>query len=382
MREIDYQNMYRQVCLSDGQKNKIWAGVKEKAGRPAAGKKAGFSLRLAICVCAFLAASGITVLAVNSSYVESIAKAMADFFGKGEEDAQNRTELYEEYGMILGQSGMSAVGEIKLEAALYDRGFLCIPFTLYPAVEATPGSDISSEPTFRDLSFDMMEMPLYYSEEGEELRDLWTITRFDPVVQEDGSLTGSIVIGNTAEEGFAQGGTVKFIQKGYARRYGGTYGRALADGEDAAEGSTYEVWIGGEPVPYVEAVSGEEILAEFQLAHEKVPEMEISTEGMSLPYGIRADKVTISPLALYMHGTADDTHPADKLIYNIWVVLEDGSTVEFAGQGAWDLDHRERGEHEFGFHFSTAFADVVNLEDIAGVRITDRGEEICFIPVE
>lgn len=381
MGEIDYQAVYRQVYLSDGQKSKIWKGVKERAGKPSAERKARFSMRWAVCVCAVLAASGITVFAVNSSYAERIAKAMGYFTGKGEEAAQNQTDLYTEYGSVMEQSGTSAAGEVRIEAALYDRGYLCIPFTLYPDTEWTPGSDISSEPMFQEMAGKVIGSVLYYSDKGEELEGIWRYTQIDPVVQEDGSLTGSVVVGNTDEEGFAQGGTIRLIRQEYTR-FSDSFGRVLADGEDAAGLKTFEVLINGDTVTYVEPVEGEEALAEFQLEHARVPEMEISTAGVSLPYGIRTDKMIISPLALYLYGTADDMHPAAKITYNIWVVLKDGSVAEWAGNGFTMLDREDQEDHEYGFRFSIAFADVMDLEDIAGVRITDRGEEICFIPVE
>ena len=76
MNEKQYQSMYRHICLSDEQKNRIWKNMRNTAGGAAAERKARFTLRGAVCICAMLMASGMTVLAVNSSYVERIAKAM------------------------------------------------------------------------------------------------------------------------------------------------------------------------------------------------------------------------------------------------------------------------------------------------------------------
>lgn len=379
MNEKQYRSMCRHICLSEEQKNRIWKNVRNTADGTAAERKARFTLRGAVCVCAVLMASGMTVLAVNSSYVERLAKAMGSFTGK-EEVTQSQTDLYTEYGSAVEHCMMSGSGEVRIEAAFYDRGYLCLPFTLYPNTELEPGSDISSEPVFQELVDGMAPSVRYVTKEGGVIDEIWVCTRIDPVVGEDGSLTGSYVAGNITEESFAQGGTVSLIRREYMR-FGGIYGRAPAEGEDIAGLSTFEVLVNGEPVTYVEAVSGEELLAEIPLDNARVPEMEVPTAGVSLPYGVRADKIVISPLALYLYGTGDNMHPADKMTYNIWVVLKDGSVVEWSGDG-FSGSYREGPEdHEYEYRFSKVFSGVVELEDIAGVRITDRGEEICFIPV-
>lgn len=379
MNEKQYQSMYRHICLSDEQKNRIWKNMRNTAGGAAAERKARFTLRGAVCICAVLMASGMTVLAVNSSYVERIAKAMGSFTGK-DEVTQSQTDLYTEYGNSVEHRMMSGSGEVRIEAAFYDRGYLCLPFTLYPNTELEPGTDISSEPVFEGLLREMTGSVWYDPAEGEAVDEFSLYTRIDPVVEEDGSLTGSFVIVNTMEEGFAQGGVIRLIKRDYMK-FGDTFGRALTEGEDTAGLSTFEVLVNGESVTYVEAVSGEELLAEIPLDNAQVPEMEVPTAGVSLPYGVRADKIVISPLALYLYGAGDNMHPADKMIYNIWVVLKDGSVMEWSGNWSSQRYREEHEDHEYGYRFSKAFSGVVELEDIAGVRITDRGEEICFIPV-
>ncbi len=95
MKEEVYQSMYHQIHLSDRQKHRIRAGVKEETDKSAEKRKARLSLRGAVCVCAVLVASGITVLAANPSYVERIAGALHP----GREATQEEQEIYEAYGI-------------------------------------------------------------------------------------------------------------------------------------------------------------------------------------------------------------------------------------------------------------------------------------------
>lgn len=379
MNEKQYQSMYRHICLSEEQKNRIREKVQNAVSEPAAGRKARFTLRGAVCVCSVLVVSGITVLAANSSYIDRIGKAMGFFTGRGEETAQEQRELYAAYADEMEHGWVSGAGEVRIVAALYDRGHLCIPFTLYPDRELMPGADILSEPVYQELLEGVTGQDCYFQKAGGEIEDFSWFTQIDPVVQEDGTLTGSFLIVNHTEEGFVQGDAVQLVRHRGAAD-GEPCGRRLEDGEDAAGLRTFEIEVNGETVPFVDLTPEDEVLAELRLESEPVPEMEICTKDIRFPYGIRADKITISSLALYLYGTGDDREPASKLSYNIWVVLKDGSVVERSdNSGSMGIVKKEEG-HECDVSFIMTFADAVNLDEIAGVRITDRGEEICYIP--
>lgn len=380
MNEKQYQSVYHHICLNEEQKNRIRKKIQSAGSELAAERKARFTLRGAVCACAVLLVSGITVFAANSSYVDRIAKALGFYTGRGEETTQSQRDLYTAYADEMAHGWVSGAGEVRIVAALYDRGYLCIPFTLYPDRELMPGVDILSEPVFQELLEGVTGQDCYFQKKGGETGDFSWFTQIDPVVQEDGTLTGSFLIVNHTEEGFAQGDTIQLVRhKGAAD--GEPCGRRLEDGEDAAGLRTFEIEVNGEMIPFVDLTPENEMLAELQLEGEPVPEIEISTRNIRFPYGIHADKITISSLALYLYGTGDNENPASKLSYNIWVVLKDGSIVERAGSsGGMDIRKKEDGS-EYDIHVSMAFADAVNLEEVAGVRITDRGEEICFIPV-
>lgn len=390
MKEELYRSMYRQVHLSETQKHHIWAGV-EAANESLAGRKAHVTLRGAVCVCAVLMASGITALATNSSYVERISDALHHYGGNGGEATPEQKELCAAYGSEIGYTWDTAAGTVTLEAVLYDDGFLCIPFTLYPNVELTPGADLSQDLSSRQIRSDLSGRidqdaegeQCYFRLEGHRREDLDYFTQLNPIVQEDGSLTGSYLVEYAwkEERGFTQGDVILRVKE-IPWPEGEPWARVLQEGESTEGLTIYDVEINGEIVRLVDLTLDDEVLQEIPLEGAPVPKREISTAGIQLPYGLTADSITITSLALYMHGTGDFNQPGVKITDHMAVVLKDGTVVEKASNavGMSRGDRDENDEYKYAFHM--LFADTINPDDVAGIRITELGEEILWIPAQ
>lgn len=393
MKEKVYQSMYRQIHLSDRQKHRIWADVKEEAARPSEKRKARLSLRGAVCVCAVLVASGITVLAANPSYVERIAGALHP----GKEATQEEKELYAAYGSELDYTFETAAGTVRLEAVLYDDGSVCIPFTLYPDTELTPGADLMQDHASRQTLSDLLSeihcggkmvetertTSCFFQIKGRQREDFSYFTRLDTIVQEDGSVTGSYVLQcEWTEQGLAQGDVIQYVKEFWPVD-GEPLGRQLEEGESTEGLKIIELEINGETVKYVDLSPEDEVLIEIPLESAPVPKIEISTAEVEFPYGLTADNITITPLALYMCGTGDANRAGTKISYNIFVVLKDGTVVKRAGSGGgFSWVSRDENDDEYEYSLTLTFDETLDLDEVAGVRITDMGEEILFIPVE
>lgn len=390
MKEEVYQSMYHQIHLSDRQKHRIWAGVKEEA-QPSEKRKARLSLRGAVCVCAVLVASGITVLAANPSYVERIAEALHP----GKEVTQEEKELYAAYGSEVDYTFETAAGTVRLEAVLYDDGFVCMPFTLYPHMELTPGTDLMQDHASRRTLSDLLSDMRYDVEreathccfkiKGQRRSEFSCFTQIDQIVQDDGSLTGSYILQYSwkKEQGFTQGDVIQYVAEFWVAD-GKPWGRLLEEGESTEGLTILEVEIDGKTVEYVDLSPEDEVLVEIPLESTPVPKMEISTAGIELPYGLKTYSITITPLALYMHGTGDANQPGTKIFNNTFIVLKDGTVIERADTGGGVSLSREGrdGNDEYEYSFALLFNETIDLDEIAGIRITDRGEEILYIPVE
>lgn len=392
MKEEVYQSMYRQIHLSDRQKHRIWAGVKEEA-QPSEKRKARLSLRGAVCVCAVLVASGITVLAANPSYVERLAEALHP----GKEATSEEMELYTAYGSEVDCTIETAAGTVRLEAVLYDDGSVCIPFTLYPNTELTPGADLmqdhASRQTLSDISSEIHcggKMPgtagtviRFFQIKGRQHEDFSYFTRLDSIVQEDGSIMGSYILQYAwTVQGFAQGDVIQYVEEVWPAD-GEPWGRRLEEGESTEGLKIIELEINGETVKYVDLSQEDEVIIEIPLEGAPMPRLQISTAGVELPYGLTADNITITPLALYMHGMGEANRAGTKISYNIFVVLKDGTVVKRAGSGGgFSWGSRDENDDEYEYSLTFTFDETIDLDEVAGVRITDMGEEILFIPVE
>ena len=385
MKEELYQSMYHQIHLSDKQRNKILAGIREAENAPGAGRKSHLTLRGAICVCAVAAASCITVLAANPSYVDRIAEAIG-FWGDKEEATPLENEMYAAYGTEIRDTWELESGTMRLDALLYDRGNLYIPFTVYPDAALSSGEDVTEEEWFvnmqREVSGGWNQEGQYYYfrlEKGGN-SEFVQKTYLDPIVQEDGSLKGnySLTLQWIGDGGLAQGDVIQRV-KHIPFADGAIIGRMLRDGESTEGLKTYEIEIGGEMVVYVDLAPEDEVITSFRLESAPLPQREISVSGISFPYGLTADKIIISPLALYMFGTGDFNQPGAKIQYNLFVVLKDGTVV---GNGTNMSISKEDESSDYMYELGMHLGHAVDLDEIAGISITDRGEEICFIPVE
>ncbi len=280
---------------------------------------------------------------------------------------------------------------------MYDDGSVCIPFTLYPHTKLTPGADLMQDHASRQTLTDLLseihcggKMPgtagttnCFFQIKGCQREDFSYFTRLDSIVQEDGSIMGSYVLQYAwTEQGFAQGDVIQYVKEFWPAD-GEPWGRLLEEGESTEGLKIIEVEINGEIVQYVDLSQEDEVLIEITLEGAPLPKLQISTAEVELPYGLKADNITITPLALYMHGMGDANQAGAKISYNLFVVLKDGTVVKRAGSGGgFSWGSRDGNDDEYEYSFTFTFDETIDLDEVAGVRITELGEEILYIPVE
>ncbi|MCM1537851.1 MAG: hypothetical protein NC254_05600 [bacterium] len=392
MKENIYRSMYRQISLNNEQKNRIRAGIGETENAGAAGgrRKARFTLRTAACVCAVVAASCITVLAANPSYVDRIADTLRYFTGRSGEMTQAESELYTTYGTEAAYILDTAAGKIEMEAVLYDDGYVFIPFTLHPKAAVEPGTDLMQDLASRRMLSDIVDgicedtqgRECTFRLAGHPYEDFAQITQIDPAVLEDGTMTGSYALHYIwkDDEGISQGDVVQWVRR-VLQADGEPWSRLLEEGESTEGLTVYDVEIDGEIVQMVDLSPEDEVLLEIPLESGEMPKLEIPAEDLHLPYGMEVERITITPLALYMYGTGDKNQPGyPRVSQNTWLVLKDGTMV--GGQrDTGEVGRREKDE-TYDYWISQLFKEVVDLDEVAGIRIMERGEEIYFIPVE
>lgn len=356
MRQELYKTMYQQICMGDEQKNRIWQKL-EAEGRKANKAKTlpkRFPARAAACA-GILLVSGMTVLAADEfSVMDRIADAMGYLTQNEQELTEEQKNIYARYGSALDNEISMTYGTLKLDAALYDKNYLFIPFHyIYDqdAVgyeELTAGTDIRKTGSWNGMglagyNLDMNSMNTCYRiEQDTRAVNSWII-QYDHIIEEDGVLSGSILLSVGLDKTFAKEDVIQLV------RY------------EQKEGEPDEI----------------RVLTEFSLGnpveqHELAVDAETNRSLQDM--GMTIESMSVSPVSLRYSGIG--TH-RDVSQAAVEVVLRDGSVVEESASGS-SLDFEcPASEKEYALYDAAIlFAAPVLHEEIAGVRIKYKTQQV------
>lgn len=363
MKQELYKNMYRQICMTEGQKNSVWQRIqtKESEKEKTVRFKMLFSARAAVCA-GVLLVSGMTVLAAGEfSVMDRIAETMGFFTQNEQELTEEQKSIFARYGMALGNEIALTHGTLKLDAALYDGDYLFLPFRyafhqdMDGYAELKAGTDIRETSLWKGGTVVGYEQDIVHAGNDrlgyrirQDVRALTgSLTKYQYVIEEDGVLSGSVLLSTDGDRPFMKGDVIEVVR--YVQEPG------KEERAETISEFTLENAVERQEVPLDDAVRS-------------------ALGGM----GLTIDSLTISPLSLQYAGIG--THRDITHTY-MEVILKDGSVVGDMGAG-YDFDC-SAAEREYTFFYARQFFTAPALPgQIAGVRVWNYKAEDVWIPVE
>lgn len=374
MKQELFKDMYRQIHLDKEQKDRIWRRLEAAPDSPSpddyvhknAGKRFGFSTRAAVCASVLLV-SGMTVFAANEFFLmDRLANAMKLLTQNEQELTEEQKNIYVQYGTALDNEVVGTNGTFRLEAVLYDENFLFVPFQYIFNSDTAGYKNITAGFTFEEtnmwdskllVEFRQDYTGLWYgvSQDSRQARGIsGSITVLNPEIDEDGVLTGSLLLSVEKDKTFRQGDVIQIVRK-----------------EEQSEVQERSRWL---------ETASDEILTEFTLRDAveqhsiSIPTKQAEALGQ---LGLSMEQLTVSSISLHFSGILKSVTP---IPYSGAVVLKDGSTVEPSATGGSSSSLRTTEQGEM-FSWSQLFAAPIQVEEISGIRIHHETSEV-WIPVE
>ena len=359
-----FKNMYRQIHLDKEQKDRMWQCLETAADGHVAndhtqknmGKRFSFSARTAACV-GMLLVSGMTVFAANEfSLTDRLANAMKLLTQNEQVLTEEQQNIYAQYGTSLDNEVVRTNGTFRLEAALYDGNYLFIPFRYIMNPDTAGYENITAGFTFDEATMWNSKLLAGYRQDQ---ADLWygisqgskqargisgSIMVLNPEIEEDGVLTGSLLLSVAEDETFSKGDVIQIVER--------------AEPPEAPD----------------------EILTEFTLGN-PVEQHSVSISAkqaeMLEQLGLSVDELTVSSISIHFSGILGSTVSGP---YSGSVMLKDGSTVGFSASGGTSsgIGAANTGKP---FSWCRLFDAPIQIEEIEGIRIYQGTSEV-WIPVE
>ena len=394
-----FKNMYRQIHLDKKQKDRMLQCLEAAAdGHTAddhtqknAGKQFSFSARAAVCV-GMLLVSCMTVFAANElSLTDRLTNAMKLLTQTEQAPTEEQQNIYARYGTALDNEFVRANGTFRLEAALYDGNFLFITFRYIMNPNTAGYENITEGFTFDEATMWNSELLAGFRKDQ---KDLWygisqgtkqahgisgSITVLNPEIEEDGVLTGSLLLSVEQDKTFNKGDVIQIVEKAEQPEVIGKI-RELENDENPER---LEVF-GNDELGYFvleeDYTVPDEILTEFTL------ENPVEQHNVSIPtrqvemleqLGLSMDTLTVSSISIHFSGILGSAVSAP---YSASVMLKDGSTVGFSASGGISSGI---GTANIGKSFSWCrlFDAPIQVEEIKGIRIYQGTSEV-WIPVK
>ncbi len=352
-----FKNIYQQIHLDKEQKDRIWQRFTEAADGFALNEnKHSFSVRAAVCVGALLL-SGMTVYAANEfSLTDRLADAMKLLTQNGQESTEEQQNIYAQYGAALNNEIVRGNGTFRLEAALYDENYLFVPFRYIMNPDTAGYEEITAGYTFEESTMWNSGLLAGYRQ---DCADLWYgisqdseracgITGYvmvlNPEVEEDGVITGSLLLTVEKNERFSSGDVIQVVERAK------------------------------------QPENPDEVLTEFNLGDA------VEQQGIVIPeeqeeafeqLGLSVEEMAVSSMSVRFSGIRESTAVMPVLDA---VVLKDGSTVGLSATGGAS-GSGETTEAGRAFYCYRLFAAPIQVEEIAGIRIRQGRSEV-WIPVD
>ena len=399
MEQALFKNMYRQIHLDKEQKDRMRQRLESAADgyvsddhvQKSVGKRFTFSTRAAVCV-GMLLVSGMTVFAANEfSLTDRLANAMKLLTQNEQAPTEEQQNIYAQYGTALDNEVVRAKGTFRLEATLYDGNYLFIPFRYIMNPDTAGYENITAGYTFDEATMWNSKLLAGYRQDQ---ADLWYgisqgskqargisgyIMVLNPEIEEDGVLTGSLLLSVAEDETFSKGDVIQIVEKAKQPEVAGKI-RWLENGENA---DGLEVF-GNDELGYFvleeDYTVPDEVLTEFTLGNP------VEQHSVSIPakqaemleqLGLSVEELTVSSISIHFSGILGSTVSAP---YSGSVMLKDGSTVGFSASGGTSSGI---GTANIGKPFSWCrlFDAPIQVEEIEGIRIYQGTSEV-WIPVE
>ena len=394
-----FRNIYHQIHLDKEQKDRIWQNIEDDADEfvPVSrvntnmGKRFSFSARAAVCI-GVLLVSGITVFAANEiSLTDKLVNAVKLFTQNEQAVTEEAQNIYAQYGSALDNEVIGENGVFKLEAALYDKNFLFVPFQYIFNPDSEAYKNITAGLTLDRTTmweckliagFKQDHADLWYgvSQGSKQARGISnSITILNPDIKEDGVLTGGILLSVEQDKVFVEGDIIQVVRKVEQPEITGKI-RRLENGENT-EG--LEI-IGSDEAGYFvveeDYTVPDEILTEFTLGNAVEQQNVLITDKQMqelVQLGLSVKELSVSSISINFKGILEN---ATSIPYSASVVLKDGSTVGFAATGgiSSSIETTEVGEI---FSWCQLFDSQLHLDEIDGIWI-HHGSSKVWIPLE
>ena len=394
-----FKDIYHQIHLDKEQKGRIWQNIEDIADEFASGshvytnmgKRISFSAHVAACVCVLLV-SGITVLAANEiSLTDKLVNTVKLFTQNEQVVTEEQQNIYTQYGSALDNEVIGENGIFKLEAALYDKNFLFVPFQYIFNSDSKAYKNITAGLTLERTTMWECELLAGFKQDH---ADLWygvsqgskqargisnSITILNPEIKEDGVLTGGILLSVEQDKAFEKGDIIQVVRKVEQPEIAGKI-RRLEDGENT-EG--LEVF-GSDEIGYFvveeDYTVPDEILTEFTLGNAVEQQNVLITDKQMqelVQLGLSVKELSVSSISINFKGSLEN---ATSIPYSGSVVLKDGSTVGLSATGgiSSSIETTKVGEV---FSWTQLFDAPINVDEIGGVWIHHGSSEV-WIPVE
>lgn len=363
MEQALFKNMYHQIHLDKEQKDMMWQRI-EAADEHVADdhipknteKRFSFSARAAVCA-GMLLVSGMTVFAANEfSLTDRLTNAMKLLTQNEQSPTEEQQNIYAQYVTALDNEVVRTNGTFRLEAALYDGNYLFIPFRYIMNPDTAGYENITAGFTFDEAT---MWNSKFLAGYRQDQADLWYgisqgskqargisgyIMVMNPEIEEDGVLTGSLLLSVAEDETFSKGDVIQIVER--------------AEPPEAPD----------------------EILTEFTLGN-PVEQHSVSISAkqaeMLEQLGLSVDELTVSSISIHFSGILGSTVSGP---YSGSVILKDGSTVGFSASGGASsgIGAANTGKP---FSWCRLFDAPIQIEEIEGIRIYQGTSEV-WIPVE
>lgn len=363
MKQELYKNMYRQLTMTEEQKNRVWQRIQAKQNTVRT--NARFSARAAVCAGVFLL-SGMTVLAAGEfSVMDRLEESMRLFTENKSELTEEQKTVFAQYGTALGNEIAMTHGTLKLDAALYDGAYLLIPFR-YAFHEDVEGfAELKTGTDIRDTRLWRGGTVTGYHEDLENANDerlQWRIQqdnkavtgflmKFQYDIAEDGVLSGSILLWTNGERLFTKGDVIEVVRQ------------------------VQETKMQEQKEEQIKILTGFTLENPAQCC--EIP-LDAAVRSALGEMGLNIETMTITPLSLQYTGSG--THKDITHTY-MEVVRKDGSVADKIEVGH-ETAHTAAEQETTVFHNRQFFTVPVLPEEIAGVRVWNDNAEELWIDVE
>lgn len=348
MKQELFKEMYDNINLDRGQKDRILDCIKKESYqiKATAQKRIHIPASAAICACIAMLVA-VPVLAATP-VLDRIIQAFDLFYANEVELTEEQKNLYSKYGSVLDNEITLKNCTLKLEAVICDKNYICIPFSVTLADKSVvAGEDICNKSLYKDIQEEISSL-IFCQTDTEYVADFTNMftsmyTMLPSTIQDDGTLKGCYLL-YYGEKTVKQGNTI-YVRKSDKRNI----------------------------------LKSDELVSKFKI-NKIVESQNIPVDKKLLKsQELHINNIEISPLSLRIDGISSLHGKKTKVISDLYfdditVELKDGTVVKRSNTGSAGNEDSET--HTYSQ--TILFEGPVNLDDVAGVRIKSNGFNLWF----